>query len=530
MPTLAPPESDLQATQPADELPDARVLEDKTPLWMRSTPTSSVLIIAVGLVFILQANSPLWHTDLWDHLNYGKSIVATGAVSATEPLMRLCRGVPMINIPWLAQVGMAQLNDRFGLTALQFAHALAIGLSLYVIASRATKLSHSVLGGILAAAVFYKVNLSQFLVIRPQVAGVFFYCVVVSWMTDYSRVSKWSWIGLPLMFALWANIHGSFSMGLFLLGLTAVGRFADVAVISRKARTAIFDREFHKILLLTQLCSIAVLCNPNGLAVYPEVFNVAGNPNIESMFEWDAMTLRSADGQSAAAAALLAFFAIKLSPRRIRSGEILAFVITGLLAAWSQRMVNWWTPITGIITATHLIAAIRRTTPAMKNLQPSKPGGLWTLVNGGLLWILFGLTSFGGQILHGRVPELKRLVSPQTPIAMVAYLESMESIPEGIALFPANWTGYVMNRGPEQLEPMVNLHVHVIPQQVWNDYLKLINGPSDWNGLLDEYGINLAVVDKEDQPALAKRIRESVDWQATYEDRQAIVFIRKQPI
>ncbi len=146
---------------------------------------------------------------------------------------------------------------------------------------------------------------------------------------------------------------------------------------------------------------------------------------------------------------------------------MLAFVITGLLAAWSERMINWWTPLAGVMTATHLVAAIRRTTPWMKNRQPLKPGGLWSLVNAGLLWILFGLTSFGGQILHGRVPELKRLVSQETPLQAVAFLESMESIPSGICFVPAEWTGYVMNRGPKQLEPMVNLHVHVIPEQVW---------------------------------------------------------------
>lgn len=530
MSILTPTEPETRVQKPDAELPDARVLEDKTPEWMRSTPSSSLLVLAIGIVFILRASGPLWHTDLWDHLNYGKNIIETRVVSSTEPIMRLCRGVSMVNIPWLAQVGMATLNERFGLTSLQFAYALTISLSLGVVAWRATKLSHSVLGGIIAAAIFYKVNLSQFLVIRPQVAGVLFYCVVVAWMTGQRRFSKLTWIGFPLMFALWANVHGSFSMGLFLLGITAIGRFADVLVISRKFRTAIADRQLHRTLLLIQLCAAAVLVNPAGLAIYPEVLNVAKNPNIESMFEWDAMTLRSADGQAAAAAALLAFFAFKLSPRRMKSGEILAFVVTGLLAAWSERMINWWTPIAGIMTATHLLAAMRRTTPWLRNPQPQKASGLWSLVNLGMLWIFFGLTTFGVQIVHGRVPDMKRLVSPETPLATVAFLESMETLPRGISLIPAEWTGYVMNRGPKQLEPMVNLHVHVIPERVWSDYIRLINGPTDWNGLMDEYGINLAVSDKAKQAALVKRIRESADWSVSYEDRQAVVFVRRKPI
>ena len=515
---------------PTTELPDASVLEDRTPEWIRTTPTSALFMLLIGVVFALMANRPLWHTDLWDHLNYGQKIIETRTVSVTEPLMHLSRGVRMINIPWLAQVAMAATNNRFGLTALQFGYACLIALSLAVIAYRSVKMSRSALGGIIAGAIFLKVNLDQLLVIRPQLAGVMLYCVVVAWMLGRQKHSKLSWIGLPLMYALWANVHGSFSMGLMLMGLTGIGRFADVLVISKSLRVALFDRDLHRTILLTQLCAAAALLNPAGFAIYPEVFNVAGNPNIGAMFEWDALTLRSAQGQSAAAAALLAFMAIKLSPRRMRCGEMLAFVITGLLAMWSGRMLNWWAPLAGIIVGTHLVAAMRKTVAWLKNPQPGKASGLWTVVNLGLVWILFAFTSFGVQLIHGRIPDAHRLVSAETPLATVAFLDSTEDLPRGITFIPAEWAGYVMNRGPSTVEPMVNLHVHVIPEQVWNDYIRIVNGPSDWSGLMDEYGINMAVVDKNRQPGLLKRIRESSDWTAQYEDHQAAVFVRKNRI
>ena len=517
------------ASAPA-ELPDARVLEDKTPDWMRSTPTSVLFTVLIGFVFILMASRPLWHTDLWDHLNYGQNILETKTVSETEPLLRLSRGVSMVNIPWLAQVGMASLNQHFGLTSLQFLFASLIAVSLGIVAWRSVRMSHSAIGGIVASAVFLKVNLDQMLVIRPQLAGLLFYCIVVAWSLGRRRHSKAAWIGLPLMFVLWANIHGSFSMGLLLMAITGIGRFGDVLVISRSLRLALLDRELHRTILLTQLCAAAVLINPAGLAIYPEVLNVAGNPNIGSMFEWDALTLRSAQGQSAAAVALLAFMAVKLSPRRLHCGEMLAFVVTGLLAMWSARMLNWWAPVAGILAGTHLLAAMRRTTRWLKNAQPGNAAGLWTVVNLGIIGILFLLTPFGIQMVHGRIPDAQRLVSKETPLATVAFLDSMETLPRGIAFIPAEWAGYVMNRGPKSLEPMANLHVHVIPEQVWNDYIRLINGPTDWNGLMDEYGINLAVVDKDRQPGLLKRMRESTDWTANYEDHQGVVFTRNNSI
>ena len=94
------------------QLPDASVLEDRTPEWIRTTPTSALFVLLIGCVFVILANRPLWHTDLWDHLNYGQNIIDTRTISDTEPLMHLCRGVRMINIPWLAQVGMAAVQNR----------------------------------------------------------------------------------------------------------------------------------------------------------------------------------------------------------------------------------------------------------------------------------------------------------------------------------------------------------------------------------------------------------------------------------
>jgi hypothetical protein len=476
------------------------------------------------------ANCRLWHTDLWDHLNYGRQILSTGGIPAEEPLLRLCRGVSMINIPWLAQIAMVAVQDRLGLTALQFCVALLTCGSLSIIAWRGVRMSRTTLGGLLAAALFFKVNLDQFLVIRPQLAGVLFYCCVVAWCFGKRRFSPIVWLGFPLLFAAWANVHGSFSMGLMLLGLTAAGRFGDVLVFSKSLRIAVKDRHLHRLILLTQLCAAAVLLNPAGIAIYPEVMNVAGNSNINSMLEWDALTIRSPQGQSAAAAAFLAIIAIRLSPRRLHCGEMLAFAVTGLLTMWSSRMVNWWGPVAGLVVGVHLTAAIRSTNAWFRSLPAREPSGLWTVVSLGLIWIVFALTPFGVRLIHGRERPLDRIVSEETPVGLTELLKSQDSLPEGVAFVPAEWAGYIMSRGPQSIEPMVNLHVHLIPEQVWNDYIRLMNGPGDWNALMDEYGINLAVVDKMRQPGLFKRLQESSDWTETLQDRQGAVFVRKNRI
>jgi len=84
-----------------------------------------------------------------------------------------------------------------------------------------------------------------------------------------------------------------------------------------------------------------------------------------------------------------------------------------------------------------------------------------------------------------------------------------------------------MHSGPSGLQSMVNLHVHVIPQEVWTDYLRLLSGPADWSGILDRYRINLVILDKERQPGLLQKLQSNDEWQPVFNDRQAAVFERR---
>jgi hypothetical protein len=533
---MDPPEphlNDVAGTQLPAPLPDASVLEDKTPPWMRTPSVSALFVVVIGVIFVIMANRPLHHTDLWDHLNYGRVVLQDRSVFQTEPLLSLAQGIPMVNVPWLAQVGLNLLNDRFGLSSLQFVYGLLISLSLGIIAWRTTKRSGSVVSGMIAVFVFFALNFQQFLVIRPQLVGVLFFSITAAWSLAHRRFSRLTWIGMPLMFAFWANCHASFSTGLLLLGLTGIGRFLDIWVRTRSLKAAVTEPQFDRIILLTQLCAAAVLLNPWGLAVYGEVFKVASNPNITSMFEWSPLNLHMKQGQWATVMTLVLLFALKVTPRRVRFVEIVPLVVTGLLAMWSARMINWWAPLMAICIGTHLPAAFRLWRKQQRRTEPYRATGLWTVVNAGICWVLFACTTFGIQLVHGKVAEPSRMMSSGTPFQLARNLQRIDAkngLPKGIAFIPAEWAGYVMNAGPASVRPMVNLHVHVIPPEVWSDYLRILNGPSDWDHLLDQYGINLVIIDKDHQPGLLKRLVGSEDWSAVYADNQGAVFFRKKPL
>lgn len=503
---------------------------DFAPHWLRTSATTTLLVAVAGTAFLYLATRPLWHTDLWDHLNYGNLILKTGTVPDVEPLMAMAAGVRMVNVAWLSQLGMAALNQKFGLTSLQFFSAVLGAGSLFLVSRLALLRGQSAAAGILAGMVFLRLNFHELLVIRPQLAGLLLYCIVLYRVFQPLRFSRLTLVLFPLLFAVWANLHGSFALGLFLLAVSVAGRCGDVLMRSRSLNLSFGDPEALRALLLLQLCAAAALLNPSGLAVYTEIFSVAQNPNVESMFEWSPLTLRSTNGQWYAVAVLLAAFSLKITPRRIRCGEVLALVGTGLLAAWSARMLNWFAPVAGLVIGVHLTAGLRGLRTAVRVRTPSEPAVLWSIASVGLLWIVVAITPFGRHLLRGTTPDDSRLLSQQTPVRAVEFLNGMKNIPRGIAFVPAEWSGYVMNRGPQAVRPLVNLHVHLMPEEIWKDYLRLIRGPSDWSSIMDEYGVNVAIVSKTEQPALVRKIRDSADWKAEYEDRQGVVFVRRRPV
>jgi hypothetical protein len=528
MSVMLEPPTNRDAPEAEETLPDASVLEDKTPEWCRMSAAVPAFLLVLGLVLMVFANRPLWHSDLWDHINYGEHILKHHIVSRTEPLVTLAEGMPTVNSAWLSQVGMAFLSrtNGLGLPALQFLHAALIVISLAAVGYTVTKRASSAAFGILSCAIFLAVNWQQFLIVRPQSVGVAFFSVVLAVLATGGIRHRFSWFALPLIFAVWANCHGSFAAGLLLMGLFVVGHVVDVLFRTRSISHAIRNRQTMQLVLLTQLCAAAALLNPSGLAIYHEVLRVGSHPNIGTMYEWDPLTLRMQQGQMAAGAALLLLLTLRVSPRRLRATEMLPLLVTGGMALWSGRMLNWFAPVCAVVICVHAAAAWRGMRNIKRRTLPYRRTGLWTVVSLGLCWIFFGFTSLGLQTLHGRTPEIRRSLSKGTPIEPLEYLSSLENVPPGIAFMPAEWTGFLTRFGPPKLKPMVNLHVHVIPEQVWTDYVRLIDGPADWDGLLDRYGINFVIADKIGNARLIQSLRESPDYETEYEDVQAAVFVR----
>src|SRR5580704_13903703 len=77
--------------------PTPATLEDHVPVALRLPRVLAGFVALIGALYWCYSYQRLHHTDLWGHLAYGRLVCATRALPATEPLMPLSEGMPLVD-------------------------------------------------------------------------------------------------------------------------------------------------------------------------------------------------------------------------------------------------------------------------------------------------------------------------------------------------------------------------------------------------------------------------------------------------
>lgn len=537
-------ESDDDADYAERPLADVSKLEDRIPPQFRTSKAFAFWAIGIGILYVALSYQPLWHTDIWGHVAYGNLILESGSIPLTEPFMPLAEGVRLVDTAWLSQVVLSLLDVNFGTAGLQFFFSFTITLSCVLLARTGFRSTHNHFFTVGALLVFAALQWKSLSIVRPQLAGtVCFFgliAIVSPWKKSRSLLnSRWLWFAVPALMAVWANLHGSFAVGLLYLVALVVGFAADKLIRTGHWKGVLRDRNVQKLFLVLQLAAVAILLNPYGLTLYSEVLAFGNNPNLQDLVEWDPLTLQTYHGKAAAAVALILVAVYRWSPRRISGAEVLILSGLGYAALSSSRMLAWWAPVAAIAFCVHGNAAWKRWTSRRiayfdDAAEVEEPRGIWTACAFGAIWCAFAYAPIGMLLLHGEGSEeqqqrrFARSVSAPTPIAATEYLNQMK--PQGLVFNSYEWGDYLLYAGPENIQLYTTSHAHLVPREVWSDYMRIARGDSNWDMRLDRYGVNTVIVDQPRRKSLIGKLHNSEDWRLEYEDRLAAIFVRVHPV
>jgi hypothetical protein len=190
-------------------------------LKVRSVAATWQVWVACGIVLLVLFDlaGTLNDPDTYWHIATGQSMLASFAIPVQDPYSHTMLGEPWMVHEWLSEIIFALVYRVGGWPLVAIVPPLMLAATIVIIArsvSRHLSYPHTAILCLLAVAMAL-----PHLLARPHVLA---WPLLAWWIAelvravDEERTPPWSL--LPLMI-LWANLHGSFVLGLGLLGLLA---------------------------------------------------------------------------------------------------------------------------------------------------------------------------------------------------------------------------------------------------------------------------------------------------------------------
>lgn len=533
------------------------------PYYLRASHL--VAIALLGLIFFYFSNVvPLGHTDVWAHLKFGAWIVERGELPPREPFSPFSdQDTEYFHFQWLAQSAASLAyqagawlagsdpgrQTEGGVHALRTAHAVVVTLRFLVLLIAFSRLSGSLP---LACAGIVVVLLPSFGptgVQRPQALGELFFALVLLGLVR-PVMSVRAMVVVPLLFALWANCHGSFLAGLMLVGVFLAGRGLDVCRAAGKWNPlrALGDAQVRRLLaVLAVSAALVAVLNPHGPALYRHALGLARNPNIMMMTEWLPLPFSlDIEGGHWTYWGLLVLLLLSqaVSPVGLTLGQMLVVLTFGVLPLVQQRMMTWWVMLAPALLVQLWSATGAALAPSALAAGGRQVAGRWPWLHwqsvpsfrktllAALLLVLAALYSGPGSwALAGRPRPLGQAVGPQTPWRLSAQIQAPPGAkaiwPELAQALAENYPGgrfqgrifasevlgdYLLWSLPRENAVLVYSHVHVFPASHWEEYTRVLYGNPGWWEVLDRHRVNLVIVESDVRKALADELRKDPDW------------------
>jgi hypothetical protein len=262
------------ARRPVPEVPP----EGKLPQTAPSPAVRFLVLLALyaipAFVTLRPVGSPVLDPDIWWHLRCGQWVIEQGTVPVHDPFSGPGLDKPWVAYSWLYEVLLCNLYTWLGLAGV-IVYRVGMAFAIVAVVHRLVARREPrflVASSLTAAGVF---AISMLFSERPWLFTILFTTWTLDVLLDLraGRPTRRAWL-LPVVFALWANIHIQFVYGLVLLGLACAAGFLD--------RLSVFGpsepRAWRSLLALTAACLVATLLTPYHVRLYAVVLEYATQP------------------------------------------------------------------------------------------------------------------------------------------------------------------------------------------------------------------------------------------------------------
>ncbi|MBX5436858.1 MAG: hypothetical protein IRZ33_06545 [Alicyclobacillaceae bacterium] len=487
------------------------------PAFIRRVGSVQAALLTVWLTgYGYVALRPLSDPDTPWHIATGLYILRHHQVPVTDPFSWTMRGQPWVTQEWLFDVVLAWLVRRWAFAGvwlfLVVVHALTV-LVLYRLALRASG-GQRVMAAVLACLgtlVAY-----PFWIARPQVISYLMFALFL-WLLERVREDSFRtlWLAPPLLF-VWANAHGSASIGILMLLFDAA---VSLVPPFGRLRSLELPNGARLRLVLAAAAGFGLgLLNPNHLRAFTYAW-LATNPVMtNNIIEWQSPDFHSVYFQYEVLPFLAAALCVVIVSRRdLPLRDVLYFGGTLVLTLIHQRFLPY-AAIAAVPLLADVTAAWGRSLPDLPALSRGVCGVLSVAAAGACVW----------YIPHVRGPLRQHMDASACPVAAVDYLIAHHLTDHLLNSY--RYGGYLIYRGvPTFVDGRTDIFLRDNPvthTPVFNDYLALKNVWWNCPQLLQQYGFRAALF-PNGYPILTY-LTQNPDWVVAYQDGTAEVVVRRR--
>ncbi len=511
-----------------------------------SATTRGDRAFVLGLLLLLACAAsltPIRSYDYWWHLATGRFILEHRAVPRVDPFSFTAAGTPWVDHEWLFQI-LAYLGHTLAgpgaLVTLKTAAIMLLGL---LMAEHLRREGHGPAGTALILTPVLVGAAFRFDV-RPELATLILAPLVLHLvLRARDRGRRGPLIAVPLLVALWSNLHPGAILAPVFLGLGLLCTAVAEAIPRRSGEAAAGARFAPRLAFLTVAATLGTGLNPYGFRIYTVPFEVSRllaslpSPNLE----WQ----RPAPSQfplfwtAAAAFVLVALVWV----RRADPVATPAALLAGALAAAHLRNIGLF-----FVLLPYAVARPGRAlVDALQRLPLYRAGTAGGRVRPGFVLAAVGLVSGVPLLLWltpGGLAWGAGVAADNEPAAAADFLER-EGV--GARLFnDVRFGGYLIWRRSPAHPVFIDGRNEVYPDLLREVFAGLKDAPA-WEALLERHGIDSAflrypptlqkvlVPRGEDLPPLAlERAFSAVyfpkeRWALVYWDDDAMIFLKRTP-
>jgi hypothetical protein len=473
---------------------------DKSVLWRRVW--NAGLAVLVGTVFLVLLIRTAPDPDLWGHLRFGLDILESGQLVQDDRYSYLTSGQEWINHEWLSEVSFAGAWIAGGTGGLVLLKALFGGITFGILYAHLLWLRiHPLRASMLL--LFYSLGVFPYLhVVRPQIYTylLFLLVLIVLYRAEHGSY-RWLW-SLPLLAALWVNLHGGLLAGLAIVGTWAVIHL----VLNRRAWARVIPP------LLVSLP--ALLINPYGYRLIVFLLTTATFPRPD-IADWQPLHLIGIDGLlwCLAAAPAVAGFIYSSRPRRIPL--LVIFALVALSPWFAIRNLPLFCIGSLVLAGEHIASAWERALPYKHQERHFRPvAATLPFFLAGTLIVLAVLLGFGS--IEKREENY--------PLGAVALIQQ-SGITGNLAVH-FDWGEYTLwHLGPRVKVSLDGRRETVYSQEIYKANGDFMAGVNDWDALIEEHPTDMALVKPSD--AVYNLLHLRPDWTEVYTTKTSALFVRR---